>query len=70
MNRIWSYHFGRSLVATPGNFGLRGATPTHPQLLDYLARQLIESGWSTKHIQRLIVKSNTYRQSSRVISEG
>ncbi|MEO2046846.1 MAG: DUF1549 and DUF1553 domain-containing protein [Pirellulales bacterium] len=70
VNRIWSYHFGRSLVATPGNFGLRGATPTHPQLLDYLARQLIESGWSTKHIQRLIVKSNTYRQSSRVIRES
>ena len=65
VNRIWSYHFGGGLVATVGNFGLRGAQPTHPGLLDYLAMELIDSGWSTKHIQRLIVKSNTYRQSAK-----
>ena len=64
VNRIWSYHFGRGLVGTPGNFGERGERPTHPKLLDYLASELIDSGWSTKHIQRLIVKSNTYQQSA------
>ena len=64
VNRIWSYHFGHGIVATPGNFGTRGAAPTHPDLLDYLASELIESGWSTKHVQRLILKSNTYRQSA------
>ena len=47
-----------------GNFGTRGAVPTHPELLDYLALQMIDSGWSTKHIQRLIVNSNTYRQAA------
>lgn len=64
VNRIWQYHFGRGLVATPGNFGTHGASPTHPQLLDYLASELIDSGWSTKHIQRLIVLSQTYRRSA------
>jgi hypothetical protein len=64
VNRIWSYHFGRGLVGTPGNFGVRGERPTHPELLEYLASELIDSGWSTKHIQRLIVKSNTYQQSA------
>jgi hypothetical protein len=65
VNRIWSYHFGRGIVATSGNFGIRGARPTHPQLLDYLARELIDSGWSTKHVQRLILNSNTYRQQAK-----
>jgi hypothetical protein len=64
VNRLWHYHFGRGLVATPGNFGLRGAAPTHSELLDYLAAELIDSGWSTKHVQRLIVSSSTYRQSA------
>ncbi|MCH2129317.1 MAG: DUF1553 domain-containing protein [Pirellulaceae bacterium] len=64
VNRIWHYHFGRGLVATPGNFGVRGAMATHPDLLDYLASELITSGWSTKHIHRLILTSNTYRQSA------
>jgi hypothetical protein len=65
VNRIWAYHFGRGIVATPGNLGRSGAAPTHPELLDYLASELIHSGWSTKHVQRLIVNSNTYRQSAR-----
>ena len=64
VNRIWHYHFGRGLVTTPGNFGVRGSKPTHQHLLDFLAHELIQSGWSTKHIQRLILLSNTYRQSS------
>ncbi len=66
VNRIWQYHFGRGLVATPNDFGFRGARPSHPELLDWLASELIRSGWSTKHIHRLIVGSNTYRQSSRM----
>jgi hypothetical protein len=63
-NRVWQYHFGRGLVATPDDFGVRGALPTHPQLLDYLATELMESGWSTKHLHRLIVMSATYKQAS------
>ena len=64
VNRIWHYHFGRGLVATPGNFGVRGAPPTNQRLLDFLASELVDSGWSTKHIQRLIVTSSVYRQSA------
>jgi hypothetical protein len=63
-NRIWQYHFGKGIVATASDFGTRGARPTHPELLDWLAGELIRSGWDTKHIQRLIVRSSTYRQSA------
>jgi len=62
VNRIWQYHFGRGLVATPSDFGVEGAQPTHPELLDWLATELMNSGWSTKHIHRQIVMSSTYRQ--------
>ena len=65
VNRIWHYHFGSGIVATPSDFGFSGARPTHPELLDYLARRLIESNWSLKSIQRLIVSSQTYQQSSK-----
>lgn len=65
VNRLWHYHFGRGLVATPGDFGLRGARPTHPELLDYLAAEFIASGGRTKHVQRLIVTSRTYRLASQ-----
>jgi hypothetical protein len=65
-NHVWQYHFGRGLVATSGDFGTRGERPTHPELLDWLADELVRSGWSTKHLHRLIVTSRTYRQSSRV----
>ncbi len=63
VNRIWQWHFGRGLVATPSDFGLAGTPPTHPQLLDWLASELIRSQWSIKHIQHLILMSSTYQQS-------
>ncbi len=64
VNRIWQQYFGVGLVSTPDNFGLSGAPPTHPQLLDWLATRLIASGWSQKAIHRLILESATFRQSS------
>jgi hypothetical protein len=69
MNRHWSAFFGRGIVATPEDFGLRGDLPTHPQLLDWLALEFIRSGWSIKRMHRLIVTSATYQQSSRVTPE-
>ncbi len=65
VNRVWHWHFGRGLVATPNDFGTRGAEPTHPQLLDYLATQFIQSGWSLKALHREILLSATYQQASR-----
>ena len=62
-NRIWQYHFGRGLVATQENLGYSGSPPTHPALLDELARTLIASGWSAKALHRLIMNSSAYRQS-------
>ncbi|MCA9136262.1 MAG: PSD1 domain-containing protein [Planctomycetales bacterium] len=64
VNRIWQWHFGRGIVETSGDFGTQGTPPTHPELLDWLAGELIESGWSTRHIHRLILRSSTYRQSA------
>ena len=64
-NRIWQHHFGRGLAETPSDFGLMGQPPTHPRLLDYLATELVRSGWSMKHLHRLIVSSACYRQQSR-----
>jgi hypothetical protein len=61
-NRIWRHHFGEGIVATPSNFGQSGAAPTHPELLDYLARQMLASGGSWKALHRQIVHSATYRQ--------
>src|SRR6185436_6136235 len=66
VNRYWQLFFGRGLVKTTEDFGIQGDKPTHPQLLDWLAREFIESGWDVKHLHRLIVSSATYRQSSRV----
>ncbi|MBL8232116.1 MAG: DUF1553 domain-containing protein [Bryobacterales bacterium] len=63
VNRIWQWHFGEGLVRTPNNFGKLGAVPTHPELLDWLARQFMDSGWSVKAMHRLILESNTYRMS-------
>jgi len=65
VNRIWQYHFGRGIVATPSDFGYMGSRPTHPELLDYLALQLQQQGWKIKALHRLIMTSQTYRQSSR-----
>jgi hypothetical protein len=64
VNRLWQHHFGRGLVATPSDFGLRGSDPTHPELLDWLALELIDGGWSLKRIHRLMLTSATYRQAS------
>ena len=63
-NRVWMHHFGKGLVATPGDFGLRSEPPSHPKLLDYLASTLIADGWSLKKLHRRILLSATYRQSS------
>jgi len=64
VNHIWARHFGRPLVATVFDFGRKGTPPTHPELLDWLAVELMEQGWSMKHIHRLIVTSQAYRLSS------
>ncbi len=64
VNRLWQVCFGVGIVSTPENFGLQGAWPTHPALLDYLAREFIDSGWDTKAMLRRIVLSATYRQDS------
>jgi hypothetical protein len=64
VNRIWQYHFGAGLVETPDDFGARGSRPTHPALLDWLAVEFMESGWSIKHLHRLILLSATYQQTS------
>ena len=65
-NRIWTWHFGQGLVRTPNNFGTVGEPPTHPELLDYLARRFIDSGWSVKTMHRMIMLSSTYQMSSHV----
>ncbi len=65
VNRLWQLYFGQGLVTTPDDFGSQGAQPTHPQLLDWLAAELIESGWDVKNLVRLIVTSRAYRLSSQ-----
>jgi mono/diheme cytochrome c family protein len=64
VNRLWQHHFGQGLVRTPGNFGLRGEPPAHPELVDWLAATFMDEGWSIKKTTRLILLSNTYRQTS------
>ncbi len=66
VNRIWMHHFGRGLVNSPSDFGLLGQRPSHPELLDWLAIEFIESGWSVKHLHRLIMTSTAYQQTSEV----
>ncbi len=65
VNRVWLHHFGRGIVGSPGDFGVLGERPTHPKLLDWLAREFVDSGWSWKHLHKLIVTSAAYRQVSR-----
>ena len=65
VNRVWQSHFGRGLVGTPNNFGVKGDKPTHPDLLDWMAADLVAHGWTLKRLHRLIVTSRTYRQSTR-----
>jgi hypothetical protein len=69
VNRVWQKHFGVGLVATPNDFGLAGARPSHPELLDWLASEFVREGWSTKKLHRLIVTSATYRQSSSAVAK-
>ena len=64
VNRFWQHHFGRGIVPSTSDFGQLGEEPTHPELLDWLATQFVENGWSTKAMHRLILHSNTYRMSS------
>ncbi len=64
VNRVWLHHFGAGLVATPDDFGLRSDPPSHPELLDYLACEFIEHGWSLKNLHRLLMLSSVYQQQS------
>jgi hypothetical protein len=70
VNRLWQFHFGVGIVATPSDFGVQGLQPTHPELLDWLASELMENGWSLKHLHRLMVLSASYRQDSLVDPEN
>jgi hypothetical protein len=70
VNRLWQHHFGRGIVATPNDFGLHGQRPTHPELLDWLATELVRQRWSLKQLHRLMVLSNTYQQDSRAVGQG
>lgn len=65
VNRVWMHHFGRGIVNTPGDFGQLGERPTHPELLDWMASEFMENGWSLKQLHRLMVTSTAYRQSIR-----
>ena len=65
VNRMWQKHFGKGIVETSGDYGFMGDTPTHPQLLDWLATELPRRGWSQKAMHRLMVTSASYRQVSR-----
>ena len=68
-NRIWMWHFGAALVRTPSNFGLQAELPTHPELLDWLAQELIRGGWSLKNMHRLIMASATYQMNSQPVAD-
>ncbi len=70
VNRVWGWHFGQPLVATPSDFGLRGEPPSHPELLDWLATKFIRSGWSLKELHRLILASHAYAQGAVPAERG
>ncbi len=70
VNRVWMHHFGQGLVRTPSDFGLRSDPPSHPELLDYLASRFVAEGWSIKKLQRWILLSSTYQQSSELRPEA
>ncbi len=69
MNRLWMHHFGEGIVTTPGNFGHNGAQPTHPEILDWMAVEFQDKGWSLKHMHRVVLMSRAYQQSSRRVAE-
>ena len=64
VNRLWQHHFGEGIVATPSDFGMNGERPTNPQLLDWLATQFVDKKWSIKAMQKIMLLSNTYQQST------
>ncbi len=70
VNRIWQHHFGEGIVRTPSNFGKTGVQPSHPELLDWLAMEFVDSGWSIKHMHRLMLNSESYRMASRDVPEN
>lgn len=70
VNRVWQHHFGLGIVETPNDFGLNGTPPANQQLLDWLATELIRSGWSLKHLHRLILKSAAWQQDSTLLAKG
>lgn len=70
VNRIWQQHFGRGLVGTPSDFGTRGMTPTHPELLDWLASRFVEDGWSIKSIHRRIMMTDAYQRSTEAVGDA
>ncbi len=70
VNRIWQYHFGRGIVATPSDFGTRAAPATHPELLDWLAAEFVERKWSIKEIHRVIMNSETYRRAAKASAKA
>lgn len=65
VNRIWQHHFGEAIARNPNNFGVKGAKPTHPELLNWLAADFVENGWTMKRMHRLIMSSKAYRMSTR-----
>ncbi|HEX4130245.1 MAG TPA: PSD1 and planctomycete cytochrome C domain-containing protein [Pirellulales bacterium] len=69
VNRVWMHHFGKGLCDTPGDFGFRSSRPSHPDLLDWLAADFMEHGWSMKRLHRQLVLSNAYRQASHIVPE-
>jgi Protein of unknown function (DUF1553) len=70
VNRLWQFHFGTGIVDTPNDFGHNGTPPSHPELLDWLASELMDHNWSLKHVHRLILNSDTWRQSNRPNAEA
>jgi len=66
VNRVWQHHFGEGIVRSPDDFGVLGQTPTHPELLDYLAAEFVKNGWSLKKLHKMMVLSSTYQQTSGV----
>jgi len=69
VNRLWQHHFGEGLAATPSDFGVMGESPTHPELLDWLAGEFVRQGWSLKRMHKLLLSSATYRQASRLTGD-
>ena len=70
VNRIWQYHFGNGIVRSSNDFGFQGEKPSHPQLLDYLAKTFVEKGWRMKELHRLIMNSQTYKQSNQMNADA